>query len=79
MSIDQKPLTINLKCDPEDALILRSQFKAVIPGYHMNKDHWNTVTLDGSLDPGLLKKLIEDSYALVVRTLNKKEHRRLGL
>ncbi|MCF6237330.1 MAG: MmcQ/YjbR family DNA-binding protein [Candidatus Marinimicrobia bacterium] len=79
MSIDRKPLTINLKCDPEDALILRSQFKAVIPGYHMNKDHWNTVTLDGSLDPGLLKKLIEDSYALVVRTLNKKEHRRLGL
>jgi predicted DNA-binding protein (MmcQ/YjbR family) len=70
--IDQDPLAVNLKCDPEDALILRSQFHAIKPGYHMNKDHWNTVILDGSLDEDLLKKLIGDSYALVVKKLSKK-------
>jgi predicted DNA-binding protein (MmcQ/YjbR family) len=78
IAIDRTPLTINLKCDPEDALILRSQFSAIKPGYHMNKEHWNTVTLDESLEPALVVKLIHDSYGLVVKTLSKKEQQRLG-
>jgi len=73
VSLDQACVQISLKCDPDDALILRSQFKAVLPGYHLNKDHWNTVMLDDSLDPELVNKLIDDSYKLVIGTLSKKE------
>ena len=77
-SANKDPLSINLKCDPEDAIILRSQFPAIIPGYHMNKDHWNTIILDGSVDPQLITKLIEDSYFLVVRSFSKKIQKELG-
>ena len=79
VGLDWKPLGINLKCDPGDAQVLRSQFEAITPGYHMNKDHWNTVLLDGSLDTDLVGKLIEDSYILVVKSLSNKEQRRLGV
>lgn len=71
--LNNNVLSINLKCDPDDAIILRSQFNAITPGYHMNKDHWNTVLADGSLDLSLLLKLIDDSYRLVMGTLSKKE------
>jgi predicted DNA-binding protein (MmcQ/YjbR family) len=60
---------INLKCDPEEALILRDVFTAVTPGYHMNKSHWNTVRLDGSIPRGEIERMIDRSYALVVRRL----------
>ena len=79
MGLDNSPLTINLKCDPEDAQLLRSQFSAISPGYHMNKEHWNTVMLDSSLDPGLIKKLLADSYDLVLHTISKKRRGELGL
>ena len=79
VGLEWNPLGINLKCDPDDAQILRSQFDSIIPGYHMNKDHWNTVILDGSLEPDLVKKLIEDSYVLVVKSMSKKEQERLGV
>ncbi|NQV16622.1 MmcQ/YjbR family DNA-binding protein [bacterium] len=79
VGLESDPLAVNLKCDPEDALILRSQFDAIRPGYHMNKEHWNTVTINGSIEQGLIVKLIEDSYMLVVRTLSKKEQARLGI
>jgi len=79
VGIDNTPLSINLKCDPEDAILLRSQFDAIIPGYHMNKDHWNTIMLDGSLDRELILKLIDDSYKLVVGTLSKTQQKRLGM
>ena len=59
----------NLKCDPDQAVALRDIFTAVRPGYHMNKKHWNTVTLDGSLPDGELLRLIHHSYALVVKGL----------
>lgn len=72
VGLDGEPLSINLKCDPQDALILRSQFKAIKPGYHMNKDHWNTILLDGTLAEDLVRKLIDDSYQLVVNKLSKK-------
>lgn len=78
ISVDAKPLSINLKCAPEDALILRAQFKSIKPGYHMNKDHWNTIILDGQIDSGLLIKLVEDSYNLVVKKLPKKTREKLS-
>ena len=59
---DATPLRINLKCDPEEAQILRGMHKSIIPGYHMNKEHWNTIILDGSLPDELIYKLIDDSY-----------------
>ena len=64
---------MNLKCDPHEALILRDIFAAVIPGYHMNKRHWNTVLLDGSIPRGELERMIDNSYTLVVKGLPKKE------
>ena len=60
---------INLKCDPEQALILRDVFDAVLPGYHMNKAHWNTVLLDASIPPGEIERMVDHSYALVVKKL----------
>lgn len=65
--------SINLKCDPEDAIELREKFDAVQPGYHMNKKHWNTVVIDGSISDQLLQSWIDQSYNLVVKGLNKSE------
>jgi predicted DNA-binding protein (MmcQ/YjbR family) len=65
MGLDRDPLSINLKCDPELAMELREQHPAVIPGYHMNKKHWNTVSLDGSLTTKQIKEFIDHSYNLV--------------
>ncbi|WP_221800682.1 MmcQ/YjbR family DNA-binding protein [Oceanobacter mangrovi] len=62
---------VNLKCDPQEAIELRDVFAAVQPGYHMNKKHWNTVVLDGSLPQGEIERMIDNSYALVVKTLPK--------
>lgn len=60
---------MNLKCDPEEALALRDIFPAVRPGYHMNKRHWNTVILDGSIPGGEIQRMIDNSYRLVVMKL----------
>ena len=62
---------LNLKCDPDEALSLRDIFEAVIPGYHMNKKHWNTVILNGSVPQGEIERMIDHSYALVVKGLPK--------
>jgi predicted DNA-binding protein (MmcQ/YjbR family) len=58
--------TINLKCDPDEALALRDIFPAITPGYHMNKKHWNTVQLDGSVPSGEIERMIDNSYLLVI-------------
>jgi len=71
VALDKDPLRINLKCDPEKAQILRDCFAAVIPGYHMNKRHWNTVILDGSIPDDMVRAMIDDSHALVVKGLPK--------
>lgn len=63
--------TINLKCEPALAEILRTTYEAVKPGYHMNKRHWNTVTLDGSVPDDELFEMVDNSYALVVKGLTK--------
>jgi len=70
---------MNLKCDPYRAAALRDVYAAVIPGYHMNKLHWNTLVLDGSISPKEIKKMIDHSYALVVKGLKKVEKNALLL
>ncbi len=62
---------INLKCDPEKAVELREEYLAVQPGYHMNKKHWNTIAMDGSVENRLIKSWIDHSYELVVSSLSK--------
>ena len=64
---------INLKCDPEEARILRDIFKSVIPGYHMNKEHWNTLILNGSIPRKEIERMIDVSYGLVVNNLTKRD------
>ena len=66
-------LQINLKCDPDEALILRDLFISVLPGYHMNKKHWNTVILDGSIPEKEIEAMIYSSYVLIVEKLKKKD------
>lgn len=65
-------LSVNLKCEPEKAISLREEYSAVIPGYHMNKKHWNTVNIDGSITKHLIEQWIDDSYNLIVKSLTKK-------
>ncbi len=69
----------NLKCDPHQALMLRDLFPAITAGYHMNKKHWNTLQLDGSIPPGEIQRLIDHSYDLVVAGLKKADRLRLSL
>lgn len=63
------PVTVSLKCDPEEAPSLRSSYTAVAPGYHLNKRHWNTVALDGTVPDDVIRGWIDDSYDLVVAGL----------
>jgi predicted DNA-binding protein (MmcQ/YjbR family) len=69
--LDGEPLQLSLKCDPELAVQLRADHPAIAPGYHLNKRHWNTVTLDGSLPDQMLTDLLTDSYDLVAASLPK--------
>ena len=79
LSLRREPLSVNLKCDPDDAVRLRAEYSAdsaIAPGYHMNKRHWNTVTVR-ALPAAFLRELIEDSYDLVVAGLPRAERLRL--
>ncbi|HYB31054.1 MAG TPA: MmcQ/YjbR family DNA-binding protein [Solirubrobacteraceae bacterium] len=71
-------LRVSLKCEPQLAEALRRAHAAVLPGYHLNKRHWNTVIIDGSLSDRMVKDLIEDSYDLVVHQLPAPRRRDLG-
>lgn len=71
LSPDEVPVRMNLKCDPDRALELRDEHEAIEPGYHMNKRHWNTLSLDGSLPTSLVHELITHSFALVVAGMPK--------
>jgi predicted DNA-binding protein (MmcQ/YjbR family) len=77
-ALDAQPLTVSLKCDPEVAVALRARHPSIQPGYHLNKRHWNTVTLDGSLDADQVTALIDDSYDLVVSSLRRAEREAIG-
>jgi predicted DNA-binding protein (MmcQ/YjbR family) len=71
LSLESNPW-LNLKCDPEKAVDLRERYEDITPGYHMNKKHWNSVRLEGSLPDGLVAELIEHSYQLVYQSLPRK-------
>ncbi len=75
--LERIPLQINLKCEPELAVELRERYEAVRPGFHMNKKHWNTIWVDGSLRNELIYRWIDDSYNLVVKGLRKTEKEKL--
>ena len=70
---------MNLKCDPNQAQELRDLFESVKPGYHMNKLHWNTIILDGSIPQGEIERMIDHSFALVVKKLKRVEREALEL
>ena len=76
--LGQEPLRVSLKCDPVLAEQLRQAHSAVQPGYHLNKRHWNTVIIEGSLPDQMIKDLIEDSYDLVVSRMPARERQALG-
>jgi len=70
---------MNLKCDPDEAVMLRDIFPSIIPGYHMNKRLWNTIILDGSIPQGEVERMIDNSYLLVVKKMTKKEQQSILL
>lgn len=79
MSLDEVPATINLKCDPERAMELRSEYEGITAGYHMNKKHWNTVLLDSDVPGATIRELIDHSHALVLTSLPRAARESLSL
>jgi predicted DNA-binding protein (MmcQ/YjbR family) len=77
-ALNRQPLEISLKCDPLLAEQLREAHPAIRPGYHLNKRHWNTVTVDDSMPDQMLKDMVEDSYDLVVSRLPEARRRALA-
>ncbi|MBO0730140.1 MAG: MmcQ/YjbR family DNA-binding protein [Acidimicrobiaceae bacterium] len=77
VTLEGDPGFVNLKCDPDLALELRARHQAVRPGYHMNKRHWNSVDLDGSIDRDELCEMIEHSYNLILDSLPRAQRERL--
>ena len=71
-ALERVPLEISVKCEPDLAVELRNSYAAIRPGYHLNKRHWNTLTVDGSLPDQLVRDLVEDSYDLIVSALPKR-------
>lgn len=73
VSLEDEPLRMNLKCEPNNAIALRDIYESVLPGYHMNKKHWNTIILDDSIPLEVLQDIIDESYELVFKGLKKTE------
>ncbi|HEY5465267.1 MAG TPA: MmcQ/YjbR family DNA-binding protein [Hanamia sp.] len=73
VSLSSTPLQFNVKCDPDYAIELREQYSCVLPGYHMNKKHWNTIIIDGTLSKEQLKNFIKNSYELIAPKSRKKQ------
>lgn len=70
--LNRYPVQFNAKCDPERATLLREEYASILPGYHMNKKHWNTLILDGTIPSSLILELVDHSYELVSDTNKKK-------
>ncbi len=70
-SLDREPLAISVKCEPELGEQLRATYPSIVPGYHLDKRHWLTVTADGSTPDGLVVDLVEESHELVVASLTR--------
>jgi predicted DNA-binding protein (MmcQ/YjbR family) len=79
LSLESNPVQFNAKCEPNKAIELREKHSAIIPGYHMNKQHWNTIICDQSLSSKLIFNCIDDSYELIVNSLTKKTRVENGL
>ena len=77
-ALRSRPLAVSLKCEPELAEQLRAAHASIVPGYHLNKRHWNTVTIDGSLSDAMVGDMVEDSYDLVVAALPRRLREALG-
>jgi predicted DNA-binding protein (MmcQ/YjbR family) len=77
ISLNDLPLQFNVKCDPDLAVELRESYSSVIPAFHMNKTHWNTIILNGQLSIKQIREMIDASYALVVKSLPLKERKKL--
>ena len=77
ISLDEEPTRVNLKCNPYHAQELRDKYRSIIPGYHMNKRHWNSVYLDGSISDSLIKQMIDESYGLVFDSLSVKARKEI--
>jgi predicted DNA-binding protein (MmcQ/YjbR family) len=75
--LNTNPLQVNLKCEPYMAQCLRFDYPSIIPGYHMNKKYWNTITLDGSLPQEFIEHLIDVSYDIVFKGLTKKQQKEI--
>ena len=73
-----RPVSVNLKCDPDWSLFLREHYAAISPGYHMSKKHWNTIVLDGSIPQEEIWEMVDHSYNLVVKKLRKADRKRLA-
>jgi predicted DNA-binding protein (MmcQ/YjbR family) len=76
--LEGRPLRVSVKCDPGLAEQLRASYPAITPGYHLNKRHWNTIVLDGSVPDAMVRDMIEDSYDLVVAALPRAKRDALG-
>ena len=76
LSLDDAPLQFNVKCDPEQAESFRETYSSVLPGYHMNKKHWNTVILNGNIPARVIWEMIDASYSLVIHSLPLKERKK---
>jgi predicted DNA-binding protein (MmcQ/YjbR family) len=77
LNLDNSPISVNLKCDPGMAIELREKYDAVQPGYHMNKKHWNTVILDGSIPPAEIRLMIDHSYEQIVLGMSRSAREKL--
>ena len=77
-ALERSPLEVSVKCEPELAVELRDTYSAIRPGYHLNKRHWNTLTLDGTLADQFVRDMVEDSYDLIVSRLPRGTQIRLG-
>lgn len=78
IGLDNLPLQFNVKCDPEKAEELREEYSSVIPAFHMNKKHWNTIILNGQIPAKQVREMIDESYWLVIRSLPLKERKKLA-
>ena len=72
LDLTSRPVEFNVKCEPDRAIELREKFSSILPGYHMNKKHWNTIVCDTKLKKDLIYTLIDTSYDLIVSSLTKK-------
>ena len=73
VGLDEEDLRFNVKCDPDKAEELRAEYACVLPGYHMNKKHWNTIVVDGSVPRNLIRSWIDHSYELVSGAVKKQK------